>query len=154
MINYCQTIMPDFIGLCSPISQKQYRMQLSRLEDSVNIRQIYAMYSYLALTKGDTWECAGIVVRNMLVTYDRFNQQIGFFKTNCTDLWSILPAEAPISPPPAAPPVNEQAPPVESPTAPLLATPSPTPVPEGMYPQIEAAAHPREFGMKCNRIHF
>ena len=77
----------------------------------------------------DTWVCAGIVVRNMLVTYDRFNQQIGFYKTNCTNLWSILPAEAPIT---AASPVNEHSP-VESPVAPPLSTQSPAPLPEGMY---------------------
>jgi hypothetical protein len=70
-------------------------------------------------------------VRNMLVTYDRFNQQIGFFKTNCTDLWSILPAEPPISPPPPPSPVNERSP-NESPTAPT-STQSPAPLPEGMY---------------------
>jgi len=73
-------------------------------------------------------------VRNMLVTYDRFNQQIGFFRTNCTNLWSILPAEAPLRP------VNEERPPVESPTAPPLSTQSPAPVPEGTYIQNQALA--------------
>lgn len=34
----------------------------------------------------------GIVVRNMLVTYDCVNQRIGFWRTNCSDLWSTLPA--------------------------------------------------------------
>ncbi|XP_024392664.1 protein ASPARTIC PROTEASE IN GUARD CELL 1 isoform X2 [Physcomitrium patens] len=56
----------------------------------------------------------GIVVRNTLVTYDRANHQIGFFKTNCTNLWSILPAEPPLAPPP--PPVNESSP-IESPAS-------------------------------------
>ncbi|KAG0617623.1 hypothetical protein M758_4G003500 [Ceratodon purpureus] len=59
----------------------------------------------------------GIVVRNMLVTYDRYNRQIGFLKTNCTDLWSILPAETALMPPPAVAPVNVLSP-IESP-APL-----------------------------------
>ncbi|CAM6019432.1 unnamed protein product [Sphagnum balticum] len=47
----------------------------------------------------------GIVVRNMLVMYDRANQQIGFLHTNCSDLWSILPAENPTVP---TPPPNNQ----------------------------------------------
>lgn len=44
----------------------------------------------------------GIVVRNMLVTYDRVNQQIGFWRTNCSDLWNNLQA-ASLTPPAAAP---------------------------------------------------
>lgn len=43
----------------------------------------------------------GIVVRNMLVTYDRVNQQIGFWKTNCSDLWSNLQAVIPAAFPPS-----------------------------------------------------
>ena len=53
---------------------------------------------------------AGIVVRNMLVTYDRVNQRIGFWKTNCSDLWNNLqsptPTQAPepaVTPPSVAP---------------------------------------------------
>lgn len=128
--------MPDFIGLCSPVSPEAVSnavVEAGGLGEHMPGLCHCTHQAHLALTKGDTWKCAGIVVRNMLVTYDRFNQQIGFFKTNCTDLWSILPADAPISPPPAAPPANEQAPPVESPTAPPLSTPSPAPLPEGMY---------------------
>ncbi|RWV92703.1 hypothetical protein GW17_00044903 [Ensete ventricosum] len=42
----------------------------------------------------------GIVVRNTLVTYDRQNERIGFWKTNCSVLWERLhnneaPAPAP-----------------------------------------------------------
>ncbi|XP_021903439.1 aspartic proteinase-like protein 2 isoform X2 [Carica papaya] len=32
----------------------------------------------------------GIVVRNTLVTYDRENDKIGFWKTNCSELWRTL----------------------------------------------------------------
>ncbi|CAM6082211.1 unnamed protein product [Calypogeia fissa] len=32
----------------------------------------------------------GILVRDMLVKYDRANNQIGFWPTNCTDLWTSL----------------------------------------------------------------
>jgi hypothetical protein len=43
---------------------------------------------------------AGIVVRNTLVTYDRHNEKIGFWKTNCSELWerlhiSEVPSSAP-----------------------------------------------------------
>ena len=47
---------------------------------------------------------AGIIVRNTLVTYDRENDKIGFWKTNCSELWKRLqvpdvPAPAPVLPP-------------------------------------------------------
>lgn len=32
----------------------------------------------------------GIIVRNTLVTYDRENEKIGFWKTNCSELWDRL----------------------------------------------------------------
>lgn len=32
----------------------------------------------------------GIVVRNTLVMYDREQEKIGFWKTNCTELWERL----------------------------------------------------------------
>ncbi|OIT33111.1 PREDICTED: aspartic proteinase-like protein 2 [Nicotiana attenuata] len=41
----------------------------------------------------------GIVVRNTLVTYDRENKRIGFWKTNCSELWDRLN----LSPPPPSP---------------------------------------------------
>ncbi|KAM7277812.1 hypothetical protein ACFE04_004946 [Oxalis oulophora] len=41
----------------------------------------------------------GILVRNTLVTYDREDNKIGFWKTNCSDLWKNLQ-------PPAAAPTN------------------------------------------------
>ncbi|KAL8165999.1 hypothetical protein V2J09_007498 [Rumex salicifolius] len=40
----------------------------------------------------------GIVVRNTLVTYDRGNEKVGFWKTNCSELWKgqyRTPAPAP-----------------------------------------------------------
>jgi len=45
---------------------------------------------------------AGIIVRNTLVTYDRHNEKIGFWKTNCSELWERLhigggPSPAPSS---------------------------------------------------------
>ncbi|OVA01001.1 Peptidase A1 [Macleaya cordata] len=44
----------------------------------------------------------GIVVRNTLVTYDRENERIGFYKTNCSELWERLnvpgaPSPAPVT---------------------------------------------------------
>lgn len=39
---------------------------------------------------GCTFHLAGIIVRNILVTYDRQNQRIGFWKTNCSHLWEAL----------------------------------------------------------------
>jgi hypothetical protein len=56
---------------------------------------------------------AGIVVRNMLVTYDRVNQRIGFWKTNCSDLWNNLQSSL------ALPPVQAPAPSITPSTAPF-----------------------------------
>ncbi|KAL3702021.1 hypothetical protein R1sor_020043 [Riccia sorocarpa] len=77
----------------------------------------------------------GIFVRNMLVTYDRENRKIGFWRTNCTDLWPQLdaaikedyapppPPKTPkASPPPPPPPVHEETPEV---TPPAHSEPSP-----------------------------
>lgn len=41
---------------------------------------------------------AGIVVRNTLVTYDREHEKVGFWKTNCSELWERLHV-SPASPP-------------------------------------------------------
>lgn len=47
----------------------------------------------------------GILVRNTLVTYDREHSKIGFWKTNCSELWERLHVSA--SPPPM-PPASEE----------------------------------------------
>ena len=70
-------------------------------------------------------DCAGIVVRNMLVTNDRSNHQIGFLKTNCQDLWSMLLPETPAASLSASPPPSVNAPPPSS-------TQSSAPLSEGM----------------------
>ncbi|CAM0906563.1 unnamed protein product [Alopecurus aequalis] len=54
--------------------------------------------------KDPTTLLGGIVVRNTLVTYDRHNEKIGFWKTNCSELWERLhigeaPSPAPSSDP-------------------------------------------------------
>ncbi|OAY51000.1 aspartic proteinase 36 [Manihot esculenta] len=40
--------------------------------------------------KDPTTLLGGIIVRNTLVTYDRENDKIGFWKTNCSELWKRL----------------------------------------------------------------
>ncbi|KAL5780148.1 hypothetical protein ACOSQ2_010885 [Xanthoceras sorbifolium] len=42
----------------------------------------------------------GIVVRNTLVTYDREDDKIGFWKTNCSELWRRLQVPSAPAPPP------------------------------------------------------
>ncbi|XP_006339969.1 aspartic proteinase-like protein 2 isoform X2 [Solanum tuberosum] len=49
--------------------------------------------------KDATTLLGGIIVRNTLVTYDRQHEMIGFWKTNCSDLWDRLN----LSPPPPLP---------------------------------------------------
>ncbi|CAA0838864.1 Eukaryotic aspartyl protease family protein [Striga hermonthica] len=51
--------------------------------------------------KDPTTLLGGIVVRNTFVTYDREHEKIGFWKTNCSELWERLhPSTAP--PPPSS----------------------------------------------------
>nr|XP_016451006.1 PREDICTED: aspartic proteinase-like protein 2 isoform X2 [Nicotiana tabacum] len=52
--------------------------------------------------KDPTTLLGGIVVRNTLVTYDRENERIGFWKTNCSELWDRLNL-SPSPPPPPLP---------------------------------------------------
>ncbi|KAJ4701660.1 aspartic proteinase-like protein 2 [Melia azedarach] len=49
----------------------------------------------------------GIVVRNTLVTYDRENDKIGFWKTNCSELWGRLQFPSVPAPPPLVSPSND-----------------------------------------------
>lgn len=67
----------------------------------------------------------GIVVRNTLVTYDREHEKIGFWKTNCSELWERLHSS------PAPPPLPSDTDAVNSTTnvAPTLA-PSEAPPPK------------------------
>lgn len=55
--------------------------------------------------KDPTTLLGGILVRNTLVTYDREHSKIGFWKTNCSELWERLHVSA--SPPPM-PPASEE----------------------------------------------
>ncbi|PON54240.1 Aspartic peptidase [Parasponia andersonii] len=49
----------------------------------------------------------GILVRNTLVTYDRENNKIGFWKTNCSELWKRLNYPSSPPPPPVTPLVSD-----------------------------------------------
>jgi hypothetical protein len=49
----------------------------------------------------------GIVVRNTLVTYDRHNEKIGFWKTNCSELWERLHIGGAPSPGPSGDPSSQ-----------------------------------------------
>ncbi|XP_058080308.1 aspartic proteinase 36-like [Magnolia sinica] len=51
--------------------------------------------------KDPTTLLGGIVVRNTLVTYDRENERIGFWKTNCSELWERLHIPGAPSPAPS-----------------------------------------------------
>ncbi|GMH17964.1 hypothetical protein Nepgr_019805 [Nepenthes gracilis] len=48
--------------------------------------------------KDPTTLLGGIIVRNTLVTYDRANERVGFWKTNCSELWKSL--HVPVCPTP------------------------------------------------------
>ncbi|WVZ24459.1 hypothetical protein V8G54_003003 [Vigna mungo] len=61
--------------------------------------------------KDPTTLLGGIVVRNTLVMYDREQEKIGFWKTNCTDLWERLQESVAPSPLPSN---SEASPPTEA----------------------------------------
>ncbi|KAG2638115.1 aspartic proteinase CDR1-like [Panicum virgatum] len=52
--------------------------------------------------KDPTTLLGGIIVRNTLVTYDRHNEKIGFWKTNCSELWERLHIGGASSPAPSS----------------------------------------------------
>lgn len=52
--------------------------------------------------KDPTTLLGGIIVRNTLVTYDREQSKIGFWKTNCSELWERLHITGAISPSPSS----------------------------------------------------
>ncbi|KAL5197390.1 hypothetical protein ABZP36_000902 [Zizania latifolia] len=52
--------------------------------------------------KDPTTLLGGIIVRNTLVTYDRHNEKIGFWKTNCSELWERLNITEAPSPAPSS----------------------------------------------------
>lgn len=47
-------------------------------------------------------DSTGILVRNTLVTYDREDNKVGFWKTNCSELWKSLSHENAQAPAPAS----------------------------------------------------
>ncbi|CAN1135722.1 Aspartic proteinase 36 [Linum perenne] len=51
--------------------------------------------------KDPTTLLGGIIVRNTLVTYDRENDKIGFWKTNCSELWKRMQVPGAPAPPPS-----------------------------------------------------
>ncbi|XP_048234787.1 aspartic proteinase 36-like [Ricinus communis] len=56
-----------------------------------NVTGSYCLGIYQNKNKKDqTTNLGGIIVRNTLVTYDRQNNRIGFWKTNCSELWKRL----------------------------------------------------------------
>ncbi|CAN0905552.1 Aspartic proteinase 36 [Linum grandiflorum] len=71
--------------------------------------------------KDPTTLLGGIIVRNTLVTYDRENDKIGFWKTNCSELWKRMQGPGTPAPPPSTLPLNntsnrsDNVPPVQSP---------------------------------------
>lgn len=73
--------------------------------------------------KNPTSLLGGIVVRNTLVTYDRENERIGFWKTNCSELWDRLNLSPP-PPPSSSTPVLSG---LDSPNSTAHISPSPAP---------------------------
>lgn len=85
----------------------------------------------------------GIVVRNTLVMYDREHSRIGFWKTNCSELWERLHKSG-------APPLTPSAPNREnSSTTPTLA---PSQVPHYVLPGMENCRPPIIFNIEFGSL--
>ncbi|KAL1812554.1 aspartic proteinase 36 isoform X1 [Daucus carota subsp. sativus] len=75
----------------------------------------------------------GIIVRNTFVTYDREHDRIGFWKTNCSELWERLNATGAHSP--AASPAGPST--VDSPRSSAVLPPEANPAADSPYFHIE-----------------
>uniref|UniRef100_A0A7N0SXK8 Peptidase A1 domain-containing protein n=1 Tax=Kalanchoe fedtschenkoi TaxID=63787 RepID=A0A7N0SXK8_KALFE len=64
----------------------------------------------------------GIVVRNTLVTYDRESEKIGFWKTNCSNLWKTLNISTAAAPAPEPAPTATPASPTVSALPPTVSS--------------------------------
>ncbi|PKA53274.1 Aspartic proteinase-like protein 2 [Apostasia shenzhenica] len=78
-----------------PLSPENYLFRHSR---------VHGAYCLGVFQNGNdpTTLLGGIIVRNTLVTYDRHNQRIGFWKTNCSELWKRLNIDVAPYPAPSA----------------------------------------------------
>ncbi|CAH1434809.1 unnamed protein product [Lactuca virosa] len=72
--------------------------------------------------KDPTTLLGGIIVRNTFVMYDREHEKIGFWKTNCSDIWEKLHI-AENAPPQASPPSDGISPTAEIPSLPPTSLP-------------------------------
>ncbi|OAY65241.1 Aspartic proteinase-like protein 2 [Ananas comosus] len=88
-----------FAGAASDISQ------LSKTFPAVDMHsKVQGAYCLGVFQNGKdpTTLLGGIIVRNTLVTYDRQNEKIGFWKTNCSELWERLHLSGAPSPAPSS----------------------------------------------------
>ena len=79
----------------------------------------------------------GIIVRNSFVTYDREHDRIGFWKTNCSELWERLNATGAHSP--AASPAGPST--VDSPRSSAVLPPEANPAADSPYFHIGITCH-------------
>ena len=95
------------------------------------------------------WFVTGIVVRNTLVTYDRENDKIGFWKTNCSELWKSLHYIDPSTPyplPPKSQSTNVSIPPtVASGGLPHAPAPAPDGLLHAVFPGRASFKHVHTF---------
>ncbi|XP_031270639.1 protein ASPARTIC PROTEASE IN GUARD CELL 1-like [Pistacia vera] len=82
----------------------------------------------------------GIVVRNTLVTYDRADNKIGFWKTNCSELWRRMQFSNASAPASASAPTPAPAPLVSSSSNTSVEIP-PSLAPDGLPPNILPGAY-------------
>lgn len=110
----------------------QLSSEVSRLSEfNTSLESLFLLslgYAY------NSCNVTGILVRNTLVTYDRENSKIGFWKTNCSELWERLhlSSDSPSAPSPSDGTKNQ--------TKDVSPSPSPMPDKNITVPGIVAAA--------------
>nr|KJB17990.1 hypothetical protein B456_003G027900 [Gossypium raimondii] len=85
---------PNYIDICFSSGSSNVNVsELSKIFPTVElhskVRGSYCL-GIFQNEKDPTTLLGGIIVRNTLVTYDREHSKIGFWKTNCSELWERL----------------------------------------------------------------
>ncbi|TYI89063.1 hypothetical protein E1A91_D03G028000v1 [Gossypium mustelinum] len=85
---------PNYIDICFSSGSSNVNVsELSKIFPTVElhskVRGSYCL-GIFQNEKEPTTLLGGIIVRNTLVTYDREHSKIGFWKTNCSELWERL----------------------------------------------------------------
>ncbi|KAK1359913.1 Aspartic proteinase-like protein 2 [Heracleum sosnowskyi] len=117
--------LPKFFPTVDMVFENGQKLSLSPENYLFRHSKMHGGYCLGIFQNGDqSTLLGGIVVRNTFVTYDREHEKIGFWKTNCSELWERLNATG--AHPPAASPAGFST--VDRPKSSAVLPPAATPV--------------------------